>query len=224
MLKHKHIVNLIEHGEGVQGNNMEPFQYILLELANGGSLFDYVAQAGRFEEKFARHFFSQLMEGIGFLHASGFAHRDIKPENLLLDDHFNLKIADFGFSEIIETSDTGKLEGKLGTAGYMAPEIHLGESYSGSSVDLYAAGIVLFTLLTRRVPFTKAHPSDPHYYSLVTNPENFWASHAEAEDGENIYSDEFKDLFEKMMSFNPALRPNIDDVLSHPWMMGELPS
>lgn len=204
---------------------MTPFQYILLELVNGGSLFDYVAQAGRFEEKYARHYFNQLMSGINHIHASGFAHRDIKLENLMLDDRFNLKIADFGFADIIQGSNgNGMLEGKLGTLGYMAPEIHMGEEYNGQSVDLFACGIILFILLTRRVPFTRAHPSDPHYYFLVTNPEKFWASHADAEDGGDIYTPEFKDLFEKMLSFDVDLRPNYEEVMSHPWMMGEFPT
>ena len=80
----------------------------------------------------ARHFFSQLMSGIGYLHSAGFTHRDLKPENLLLDDNFNLKIADFGFAELLDGSNgTGMINGKLGTAGYMAPEIHLGEAYNG---------------------------------------------------------------------------------------------
>ena len=56
-VRHPNIVDLIEYGEGVRGQSQQPFQYILLELVNGGSLFDYVAQAGRFEEKFARHYF-----------------------------------------------------------------------------------------------------------------------------------------------------------------------
>ena len=225
MIRHPHIVNLIEHGEGVRGEAQQPFQYILLELASNGSLFDYVAKAGRFEEKFARHYFSQLLSGIGYLHSAGFTHRDLKPENLLLDDYFNLKIADFGFAELLEGSNgDGKINGKLGTAGYMAPEIHLGESYNGQSIDLFAAGIILFTLLTRRVPFGKAHPSDPHYYYLVTEPKAFWESHAEAEDGQDIYSDEFKDLFEKMMSFDAKLRPSLEEILCHPFMMGQFPS
>ena len=132
MINHPHIVNIIEHGEGVRGEAEVPFQYILLELAANGSLFDYVSKAGRFDEVYARHYFAQLMSGINYLHSAGFAHRDLKPENLLLDDYFNLKIADFGFSELIEGSDgDGMLSGKLGTAGYMAPEINLGEMYNG---------------------------------------------------------------------------------------------
>ena len=116
------------------------------------------------------------------------------------------------------------LSGRLGTAGFMAPEIHLGEDYSGQSVDLFASAIILFIVLTRRLPFCRAHPSDSHYYNLVSYPKKFWDAHAEAEGGEDIYSDEFKDLFEKMMSFDPNLRPNLQEVLSHPWMMGDLPT
>ena len=165
------------------------------------------------------------MNGLGYLHAAGYAHRDLKPENLLLDDNFNLKITDFGFAELIERSDGSVLhEEKLGTAGYMAPEIHLGHAYSGQSVDLFAAAIILFTVLTGRRPFHRAHPSDPIYHFLVTKPDAFWESHAAEEQGEDIYSDEFKDLFVKMLSFDPNLRPTFEDVLSHPWMLGDLPS
>ena len=165
------------------------------------------------------------MDGLSYLHSAGFAHRDIKPENLLLDDQFNLKIADFGFAELIQGEDgTGALSGMLGTLGYMAPEIHMNQEYSGQAVDLFASAIILFTILTRRIPFGKAHPDDPHYYFLVKEPQAFWDSHTDAEGGEDIYSEEFKDLFEKMMSFDPSLRPNLEEVLAHPFMMGEYPT
>ena len=66
-------------------------------------MFEYIAHSGKFGEIYARHYFNQLMEGIDYLHAAGFAHRDLKPENILFDDQFNLKIADFGFAS--ETHD-----------------------------------------------------------------------------------------------------------------------
>ena len=99
------------------------------------------------------------MEGLGYLHSSGFAHRDLKPENLMLDNNFNLKIADFGFAAPAQGRDgSGMLETQLGTASYMAPEIHLGKSYSGPSVDLFASAIILFVILTQRPPFSSANP------------------------------------------------------------------
>ena len=107
MINHPNIVNLIEHGEVIRGDfdSIKPCYYILLELVNGGSLFDYVAKAGRFEEKYIRHYFKQLMDGLGYLHSSGLAHRDLKLENILLDDDFNLKIADFGFADLTPGND-----------------------------------------------------------------------------------------------------------------------
>lgn len=81
----------------------------MLELVGGGELFDLVALGGRLEEKYARYYFKQLMEGLGYCHSSGVAHRDLKPENLMLDNNFNLKIADFGFAAPSQGRDGGGL-------------------------------------------------------------------------------------------------------------------
>lgn len=144
----------------------------------------------------------------------------------MLDSNFNLKIADFGFAAPAQGRDgSGMLETQLGTASYMAPEIHLGKAYSGPSVDLFASAIILFVILTQRPPFSSANPADPHYRLLAANrSELFWGAHKDAEDGEDIYSAEFKDLFEKMMAMNPNQRLKIEEVLAHPWMQGGLAS
>ena len=76
---------MIEHGS-VQSRKGKSFYYILLELAQNGSIFDYIAHSGRLGEVYVRHYFNQLIEGVGYLHAAGVTHRDLKPENLLLDD------------------------------------------------------------------------------------------------------------------------------------------
>ena len=226
-IKHPNIVNMIEVGEGDQANSKKgaskKVKYIVLELVGGGELFDLVALGGRLEEKYARHYFKQLITGLGYLHSSGYAHRDLKPENLMLDNSFNLKIADFGFAAPAEGRDgSGMLETQLGTASYMAPEIHLGKPYSGPSVDLFASAIILFVIMTQRPPFSSANPTDPHYRLLAANRADiFWQAHKEAEEGNEIYSPEFKDLFEKMMALNPNHRPKLEDILAHPWMQGE---
>jgi serine/threonine protein kinase len=117
-----------------------------------------------------------LLEGLSYLHNAGFVHRDLKPENLMLDSNFNLKIADFGFAAPAKgKTGEGMLETQLGTASYMAPEIHLGKAYSGPSVDLFASAIILFVVLTQRPPFSSANPQDPHYRLLAANrAEIFW--------------------------------------------------
>lgn len=103
----------------------------------------------------------------------------------------------------------------------MAPEIHLGKSYTGQSVDLFAAAIILFIMLSQRPPFESARPSDPHYSLLVGGRRDFfWSSHDSVENGPSIFSDDFKDLFEKMTSLNPKNRLSMKSVLQHPWMQG----
>jgi serine/threonine protein kinase len=101
-LSHPNIVNLIEYsadGTVEKANGAkEKVIYIVLELATGGELFDYVATTGRFSETIARFYFKQLIEGLDYVHQKGVTHRDLKPENLLFDENFNLKIADFGFA------------------------------------------------------------------------------------------------------------------------------
>lgn len=157
---------------------------------------------------------------------AGYAHRDIKPENLILDKNFTLKISDMGFAAPIRGRDnSGMLDTQLGTSSYMAPEIHMGKPYEGARVDLFASAIVLFVIMTQRPPFASANPQDPHYRLLAAKHyDHFWNAHAEAEEGNDMYSGEFKDLFQKMMSLNPAHRPTVEEIMQHPWMQGPMPS
>lgn len=134
VLSHENIINQIEYGTGQVVNtgadgivkNTKAVNFIVLELAEGGELFDFIANTGRFGESLARYFFIQFMNGLGYCHGKGVVHRDLKPENLLLDQFYNIKIADFGFAGPIDGRDgNGNLTTKLGTMNYMAPEIHL---------------------------------------------------------------------------------------------------
>jgi len=194
-LQHPNIVRLVEVKTGTQSNprkGEKTVNFIVLELVGGGELFDFVSLGGRLSEAQARYYFSQLLDGLCYMHANGKAHRDLKPENLILDEAFKLKISDFGFA----APTAGLLTTQLGTTSYMAPEIHLGKPYEGARVDLFASAIILFVILTQRPPFASANPSDPHYKLLAANrAELFWQAHAEAESGNDLYSEEFKDLF-----------------------------
>ena len=77
-------------------------------------------------------------------------------------------------------------------------------------------------MLAHRPPFASACPNDPHYRLLAANRADvFWRAHADVENGTDIFSPEFKDLFEKMMSLNPKHRLNLEELLAHPWMKGE---
>jgi serine/threonine protein kinase len=145
----------------------------------------------------------------------------LKPENVLYDSNFNLKIADFGFAAPITGKDgSGTLKTKLGTESYMAPEIHMRKPYSGASVDLFATGIILFIMYTQHPPFTRAEPSDPFYRLLCANRADlFWKAHSKNKpNGADFFSEEFKALINSMLSFDPAQRPSMEDIKSHPWV------
>jgi serine/threonine protein kinase len=97
--------------------------YIALELAPKGELFDYV-KFGAFDERVCRAIFHQLLKAVFHLHSWGLAHRDLKLENIMLDNEFNVKLADFGFTKSITGQDgSGRMLTKLGTGAYMAPEL-----------------------------------------------------------------------------------------------------
>lgn len=106
----------------------------------------------RIPEKEVRFIFKQLTEGIHYLHSNSYVHRDIKLENILIDKkNKTIKIIDFGFSVSVQPDK--KLCMFCGTPSYMAPEIVSKQEYNGKFVDIWAMGILLFTMLCGKFPF-----------------------------------------------------------------------
>jgi serine/threonine protein kinase len=167
-----------------------------------------------------------MIEALEYVHNAGLAHRDIKPDNILLDDKFNVKIADFGFAgPIAGRTGTGYLTTKLGTLPYQAPEINERKPYKGSEVDLFALSIVLFITIAGTPPFTQADKSE-FYYKLIYSQkmETFWKYHIRGKPSPNFFSEEFKDLMKRMMDYDPTKRLTIDEIKQHAWYKGALPS
>lgn len=108
----------------------------------------------------------------------------------MLTKDYKLKIADFGFAAPLQGRDgSGMLTTDLGTPAYMAPEIHHGLPYSGAQVDLFAAAIVLFIMVSQRPPFAHAKADDPHYKMICANRfDYFWQVHNNMDNGIDRYS------------------------------------
>lgn len=125
--------------------------YLVLELVDGGELFDYLVKQGRLKEMEALKFFQQIIAGLDYCHKHLICHRDLKPENLLLDSNKTIKIADFGMASL---QVTGKmLETSCGSPHYASPEIIRGVKYDGAKADIWSTGIILYALLTGNLPF-----------------------------------------------------------------------
>lgn len=221
-LQHENIVRLINVLEDATEKHLDESTSkcfaIIIEYVSGGELFDFVAETGKFSEAVSRAYFHQMMNGLHFMHHKGFAHRDIKPENILLSEKFVLKLADFGFSTELKGKDgSGVLHTKLGTEGYMAPEVPT-KTYDGKKTDIFGAGVILFIIYAGNPPFEKATVTDP-YYKLIKekNYKYFWSAHSRRRQP-GFFKDSFKDLFVRMVASNPAERITIEEIAMHPWV------
>lgn len=176
--------------------------YLVLEYVEGGELFDLLVERGPLHEQEAVKYFRQIVLGTAYCHALGICHRDLKPENLLLDASLNVKLADFGMAAL---ESNGKLlETSCGSPHYAAPEIVSGLKYHGAASDVWSCGVILFALLTGRLPF-----DDENIRNLLLKVQA-----GTFEMPEDI-SPEAQDLIWQMLTVDPMKRLTTSDVLSH---------
>uniref|UniRef100_A0A8C4Z2X5 non-specific serine/threonine protein kinase n=1 Tax=Gadus morhua TaxID=8049 RepID=A0A8C4Z2X5_GADMO len=125
--------------------------YLVTEYASGGEIFDHLVAHGRMAEKDARKKFKQIVAAVHFCHCRNIVHRDLKAENLLLDHNLDIKIADFGFSNLFSRGQL--LKTWCGSPPYAAPELFEGKEYDGPKVDIWSLGVVLYVLVCGALPF-----------------------------------------------------------------------
>lgn len=120
---------------------------------DGGELFDYLVNRGRLPVPQALGYFKQIISGLQYCHSFGIIHRDLKPENILLcgNNLEQVKIADWGMAALQLPSN--QLETSCGSPHYASPEIVNGDRYEGAPSDIWSSGVILFALLTGRLPF-----------------------------------------------------------------------
>ncbi|KAF6210881.1 hypothetical protein GE061_013992 [Apolygus lucorum] len=149
-LRHPHVIQF--YGSRSHGKH----EYIFLEYAAHGELFDKIEPDVGMSQAEARKYMSQLLSGIDYLHSRGIAHRDIKPENLLLDLNDNLKISDFGLATMFRAGGKERaLQNRCGTLPYVAPEVLL-RPYAAQPADIWSCGIVLVAMLSGELPWDQA--------------------------------------------------------------------
>lgn len=227
LINHPNIINIKGGGIGSIVKNCVPgpnVQYIILELAKKGELFDYVFLPKEgFGEKFGRYIFKKILSGLNACHEAGIAHRDLKMENVMLDENFNPKLADFGFATLVQgKNNDGLLSTPLGTQQYAAPEILLHKPYDGIKADTFSMGVLLFTLVTCKIGFFEATRKDPYYRLIMTKfYKNYWKNVEQQVSG---LSENFKNFFIKLITFNYKDRPTYQQMLEDPWMKEETPS
>ncbi|XP_014221467.1 testis-specific serine/threonine-protein kinase 3-like [Trichogramma pretiosum] len=133
--------------------------YIIMEYAENGSLIDIIRRDKNIDEERSRRWFRQLLNVLAFCHERGIVHRDVKCENLLMDRYYNLKLSDFGFARGQMKSQDGVAplsETFCGSFAYASPEILRGIPYKPQLSDIWAAGVVLYTMVFGRLPFDES--------------------------------------------------------------------
>jgi len=187
--------------------------YLVMELVNGGELFDKIVEKGSYTEAEAATLVKKIVSAVEYLHNMGIVHRDLKPENLLLkraDDDLEVAIADFGLSKII--GQQVMMQTACGTPSYVAPEV-LNASGYGMEVDMWSIGVITYILLCGFPPF---------YGDTV--PEIFEQIMAASYD----YPDEYwghitplaKDFIGKLLVVETHNRMSASAALKHPWITG----
>jgi len=187
---------------------------LVLEYCPGGDIFEILYYTHQFHPIIARTYFVQLMTGLKACHDVGIVHRDIKPQNLLLDCHYQLKIADFGLSFVAKTLENmAAMKTRCGTRGYQAPELIKGETYT-KSCDIFSCGVVLFILIVGHPPFERAWRVDKWYRPMCDlNPGAFWRGHKRVK-----VAPDCKDLLSGMLAYRAKNRLTLDEVLNHKWV------
>lgn len=213
-LRHPRIVSLYDVVEG------RDHLHLVMELVEGGELFDHIVQMGSFTEPVARYVFIQIAEGLKYIHSQDIVYRDLKPENILVDRNHSkrglleIKLSDFGHSKLINDGYSTALT-RVGTPQYWAPEVSdplkAAQGYN-QRVDLWSLGVVLYVMLVGAYPFDGVRePMEKQIRQAIVTfpPDRQPSQHAQ-------------DLIRGLIKVRPQDRLTLDACLGHAWisMMG----
>lgn len=183
----------------------ETHHFLVMEYAENGNMGEFLTSKGPLTEPQARHYFSQLISVLEYLHNDKFvAHRDLKAENVLLDRHNNIRVIDFDLSTTFSASQAN-LNTACGSPAYAAPEMIKGQPYT-QAADIWSAGVLLYSMVAGHLPYVddniqrllqKIVYTDVHYPGFMSPP--------------------LIDLLRKMLSKNPETRLTLERIKEHHW-------
>ncbi|KAG8936539.1 serine/threonine protein kinase, AGC [Tulasnella sp. 419] len=208
----RHILSRIQHPFIVDlyATFKDPFNvYMLLSYVPGGELFSHLRRAGRFSPDVTRFYLAGIVLALKYMHGYNIIYRDLKPENLLLDHRGYLRIADFGFSKIVDDR-TWTL---CGTPEYLAPEI-IQSSGHGKAVDWWACGILTYEMLVGYPPFFDDNPFG--IYEKILRGKVHYPKEMDHRSRELIRQFLNPDRSKRLGN----LRGGVQDVLDHDWFRG----
>ncbi|CAE8606350.1 unnamed protein product, partial [Polarella glacialis] len=212
-LRHPRIVCLFDVVE-------EPDRlHLVMEVVDGGDLFDHIVTMGAFTEPVARYVFIQIAEGLKYIHSKDIVYRDLKPENILVDQKasrkglLEIKLSDFGHSKLVNDGYSIALT-RVGTPQYWAPEVSdpfkAAQGYS-QSVDLWSLGVVLYVMLLGAYPFDGlAEPIEQQIRKAVIVFRTGQGCHEP--------SPKAQELIRGLVRFRPQDRLSLNSCLVHPWV------
>ncbi|MEG0742456.1 MAG: Stk1 family PASTA domain-containing Ser/Thr kinase [Clostridia bacterium] len=151
LMSHHNIVNLLD--VGVEGD----YRYLVLEYVSGNTLKDIIRQRGRLNSNTTVQITIRVLSALQHAHDNGIIHRDIKPQNVLVHSDGHVKVADFGIARMTNAFTISKGDTVVGSVHYSSPEQAMGSVVEASS-DLYSTGVVMYEMLTGRVPFVGDTP------------------------------------------------------------------
>ncbi|RYP06853.1 hypothetical protein DL764_002901 [Monosporascus ibericus] len=198
LIDHPNIVKLYDIWE----NRQEI--YLVLEYVELGDLFAIINAGGALSEEQAIYYFRQVLSAVEYCHSFNICHRDLKPENILINKHGQVKVADFGMA-CIQQSPSHQLRTSCGSPHYAAPELVGKQHYKGDKVDVWSLGVVLFAMLSCKLPFD--HPQTSVLLTMAKKgayriPE--------------YLSDEAKSLIKRMIEVDPERRISMKKIWKHP--------
>jgi len=225
--KHKHIIGFYGSAEDKDKENEG---WLFLEMATGGELFDRLIDSGSLSERAAWPFVSSIADAVAHCHSQGVMHRDLKLENVMLlaDDPRGIKLIDFGLAMKLDVGADGKvIEKKVkdtaGTQAYRAPEVNVPSSdgHSPLKVDVWAMGIVAFSLVAGFFPLLEAKESDWRYKKLKADQakgmgacESIFKTYKR----QCHFSPSLRELLDGMLTIEYETRLSVQEVLAHPWI------